>query len=103
MELSPPPEAKETELEASEEAGLIARAGASLDAGATAEALRLLYLHERQFQHPRLSEDREILLVRTFAAANRTTEARQRFVRFTKAYPSSPAIPSLAGLVGGGR
>lgn len=92
--------AREGALDVSEEAELIARAHASLDAGATDETLRSLYLHERKFQHPRLSEEREILFVRTFAAAHRTTEARQRFARFTKAYPSSRAIPSLAILLG---
>jgi hypothetical protein len=85
--------------ETSDEAELIARARASLDAGATDAALRALYLHERQFQHPKLSEQREILFVQTFAAAHRMTEARQRFVRFKKAYPDSPSIPALARLV----
>jgi hypothetical protein len=88
-------------LENSDEAELIARVRASLTAGATDAALQSLYLHERQFQHPRLSEQREILFVQTFAAAHRAAEARQRFVRFKKAYPDSPAIPSLAHLVEG--
>jgi hypothetical protein len=47
-----------------------------------------------------LSEQREILFVQALIAAHRTTEARQRFVRFAKAYPSSPAIATLATLVG---
>lgn len=86
-------------LEASDEAELISRARASLEAGGTDVALQSLYLHERQFQHPRLSEQREILFVQTFALAHRQTEARQRFVRFKKAYPASPSISSLARLV----
>jgi len=86
-------------LETSDEAELIARARASLAAGATDAALQSLYLHERQFQHPRLSEQREILFVQTFAAAHSAAEARLRFARFKKAYPDSPAIPSLARLV----
>lgn len=88
-------------LEASDEAELITRARASLAAGATDAALQSLYLHERQFQHPKLSEQREILFVQTFAAAHRATEARQRFVRFKKAYANSPAIPALGRLVEG--
>lgn len=85
----------DTAREVSEEAELIARARALLDAGEPDAALRSLYLHERKFQQPRLSEEREILFVRALAATHRRTEARQRLVRFTKAYPSNRAIPSL--------
>lgn len=102
----PPPTASSVddtrtmELDASEEAALIARAGDALAAGSAEDALRLLQLHERKFQHPRLTEQREVLFVRSLVAAQRTTEARQRFVRLTKAYPSSPETDSLQRLVG---
>jgi hypothetical protein len=56
-------------------------------------------LHERKFQRPRLSEEREILFVRALAARGHMVEARQRFVRFQKAYPASHAIASLASLL----
>lgn len=97
---SPTSDAAVTEPEAAEEVALIARARAALAAGDTDPALHDLYLHERQFQHPKLSEEREILFVQALAAAHRPDEARKRFVRFEKAYPASSALSSLRRLFG---
>ncbi len=82
-----------------EEQKLLIEARTALGRGDFERALGPLRAHQARYPRGELVQEREALRVRTLAAAGRAEEARAALLAFERAFPSSPFLPSLRGVI----
>ena len=88
--------------ELSAERALLDGARRALGAGTNDEARQALEDHERRFPSGLLTEEREALTIKLFAATGRRDEARDRKARFRERFPNSlfgPAVDEALGSI----
>ncbi len=83
------------------ESALMDKASGAIGAGDIARALAALQEHATRFHGGgRRAKERETLWITVLARAGRTLEAREHLARFEAAYPNSPRLNELRGVVG---